>query len=187
MPFDHFNLVADLYERAAQFVLTEPLAEILSLSPDVLLLDVGGGTGRVAAALRGLAREVVVADPSEGMLRRAAAKGLASVRAPAEYLPFPSGIFDRILMRDALHHVRDQRRTIHELWRLLAPGGRLVIVEPDIRQFGVKLIALMEKLLLMRSHILSGEKIAGFFDGRAARTRIVYSENNVIILAERVR
>jgi ubiquinone/menaquinone biosynthesis C-methylase UbiE len=187
MPFDHFNVIAGLYDRAAQFTLTEPLAGLLSLSPGVLLLDAGGGTGRVAATLRGLVREVVVADPSHGMLRHAAAKGLASICAPAERLPFPSGTFDRIIMRDALHHVRDQGQSMSELWRVLAPGGRLLIIEPDIRQFMVKWIALMEKLLLMRSHFLRGEKIAGFFGGWAARTRTVYSDSNVIVLVERVR
>ncbi len=39
----------------------------------------------------------------------------------------------------------------------------LVIEEPDIRTFGVKLIALAEKLLLMRSHFLAPEEITNLF------------------------
>ena len=47
-------------------------------------------------------------------------------------------------MVDALHHVADQEATIRELWRLLKPGGRIIIEEPDIRRFEVKLLALIE-------------------------------------------
>jgi demethylmenaquinone methyltransferase/2-methoxy-6-polyprenyl-1,4-benzoquinol methylase len=42
-------------------------------------------------------------------------------------------------------------------------GGLLVIEEPDIRTFGVKLIALAEKLLLMRSHFLAPDEIMKLF------------------------
>jgi len=41
--------------------------------------------------------------------------------------------FDRVLMVDALHHVVNQAETICELYRVLKPGGRLVIEEPDLR------------------------------------------------------
>jgi demethylmenaquinone methyltransferase/2-methoxy-6-polyprenyl-1,4-benzoquinol methylase len=187
MPFDHFNLIAGLYDRAAQFTVTEPLIGLLSLSPNSVLLDAGGGTGRIAAALRNMVREAVVVDLSRGMLRRAADKGLEAVRAPAERLPFPSGTFDRVIMLDALHHVLDQGQTAGELWRVLSPGGRLLIVEPDINQFAVKLIAFMEKILLMRSHFLAGEKIAAFFENRDVQARVVYSDHNVIVLIEKAR
>jgi demethylmenaquinone methyltransferase/2-methoxy-6-polyprenyl-1,4-benzoquinol methylase len=187
MPIDHFSLIAGLYDRAAQFTITEPLVELLSLSPNNILLDAGGGTGRVAAALRNMVREAVVVDLSHGMLRRAADKGLATVCAPAECLPFPPGTFDRVIMMDALHHVLDQGQTARELWRVLSPGGRLLIVEPDINQFAVKLIAFMEKILLMRSHFLAGEKIAAFFENRNVQARVVYFDHNVIVLIEKVR
>jgi demethylmenaquinone methyltransferase/2-methoxy-6-polyprenyl-1,4-benzoquinol methylase len=47
--------------------------------------------------------------------------------------------------------------------RVLEPEGRSVIEEPDIRTFGVKLVALAEKILLMRSHFLSPIQIASLF------------------------
>jgi len=163
------------------------LSGLLSLSPNCLLLDAGGGTGRVAAALRSQVGNVIVADLSRGMLRHASAKGLATVCAPAELLPFPSGSFDRIILVDALHHVIDQGRTARELFRLLTPSGRLVIVEPDIRKPIVKVIAIGEKVLLMRSHFLTGDKIAALFVGMDAKIGLFYEELNVVCIAERVR
>ncbi len=185
MPFDHFDLIAGLYNRTAEFSAPAPLLDLLALPPNGLLLDAGGGTGRVADALRGLVREVVVADLSRGMLRHAADKGLATTCASAEHLPFASGTFDRIIMVDALHHVFDQRQTVTELWRVLAPGGRIVIIEPDIHRFAIKLVAVGEKILLMRSHFLSGEKIAALFANQNSPARVISDEFNVWVCAEK--
>jgi demethylmenaquinone methyltransferase/2-methoxy-6-polyprenyl-1,4-benzoquinol methylase len=66
-------------------------------------------------------------------------------------------------MVDALHHVIHHADSAREMFRVLKPGGVLVIEEPDIRTFGVKLIALGEKLLLMRSHFLTPDQILGLF------------------------
>jgi ubiquinone/menaquinone biosynthesis C-methylase UbiE len=57
----------------------------------------------------------------------------------------------------------DHAHTAREMFRVLKPGGVLVIEEPDIRTFGVKLIAIAEKLLLMRSHFLAPDEIMKLF------------------------
>jgi ubiquinone/menaquinone biosynthesis C-methylase UbiE len=187
MPFDHFNFIANFYDRAGKFIIKEPLLELLSLSPSSLMLDAGGGTGRVATALRGMVREVFVADTSRGMLRHAKGKGLGTVCTQVESLPFPSRSIDRILMMDALHHMKDQRLAICELWRVLAPGGRILVVEPDIRKFYVKLIASGEKLLLMRSHFLTHAEITSLFVAPDVRVRVVFDEFNIFLVAEKAR
>ncbi|HTX91885.1 MAG TPA: class I SAM-dependent methyltransferase [Anaerolineales bacterium] len=185
MPFDHFDFIAGWYNRAAPFIPSERMLEWLALSREQSLLDAGGGTGRVAQALSRNVRKTVVVDLSLGMLHHAAEKGLASVRSAVESLPFRSGTFDRIVMVDAFHHVLDQRRTAKELWRVLAPGGRLLILEPDIHQFAVRGLALGEKLLLMRSHFLSGEQIAELFENQSGRCRVNYYERSVFIVYEK--
>jgi ubiquinone/menaquinone biosynthesis C-methylase UbiE len=65
---------------------------------------------------------------------------------------------------DALHHVIHQQQTADELWRVLRPGGRIVIEDMDIRFAAVKLVALVEKMALMRSHFLSAEGIQSLFN-----------------------
>ena len=186
MPLDHFNMIAGWYDRAGEFEVNEPLPGLLSLSPNDLVLDVGGGTGRVAMVLRDSVREVVVADVSRGMLRRAVGKGLATVCTPAESLPFPSESFDRVIMVDALHHVFDQRQAARELWRVVSYGGRIVIIEPDIRKLMVKAIAIGEKALLMRSHFLNAEGIASLFTDLDAKVGIAYDDFNIYYLAEKL-
>jgi demethylmenaquinone methyltransferase/2-methoxy-6-polyprenyl-1,4-benzoquinol methylase len=158
------------------------MLEFAALPVDGILLDAGGGTGRVAEALRPYTSDVVIADVSVGMLSQLRRKRLAGVLAPSEHMPFANETFPRIIMVDALHHVINQRETIAELWRLLQRGGRLVIEEPDVRTFVVKLVAVVEKLVLMRSHFLSPPDIVALFPCEAKVTIETESYNAWVIV-----
>ena len=50
-----------------------------------------------------------------------------------EDLPLPDASVDRVLMVHALEHAQDPRETMAETWRVLTPGGRLVVVVPNRR------------------------------------------------------
>ena len=104
------------------------------------------------------------------MLYQSSAKGgLSSVRSLAETLPISDQSVARVLMVDALHHVQNLKETLSELWRILQPGGCIVIEEPDIDTLAVKMIAIAEKAALMRSHFLSAASVAAMFSDTAAR------------------
>jgi len=77
----------------------------------------------------------------------------------AETLPWAEASFERVLVVDALHHFRDQRAAVSELWRVLKPGGRLVLEEVDVTRLRGRLIALAEKLALMGSHFYTPQEI----------------------------
>jgi len=173
-PFlNHFGFLAPFYEFFIRPRNPEKIESLVHLQPDGIVLDAGGGTGRVSQYLRGKAAQIVVADESYEMLREAQKKvGLQPVLSYTEVLPFKNGAFDCIIMVDALHHVSDQLRTSKELWRILNLGGTLIIEEPDIHYLGVKLIALAEKIILMRSHFLSPQQITHLFQGKASFVRL---------------
>lgn len=170
---EHFDLLAPLYDRAMRLLDPQMLIDLAGLPVTGMILDVGGGTGRVAQALKGLAAERVVADLSLGMLRQAQAKdGLHTVCAFSEKLPFPADVFERVIMVDAMHHVCNQAETAREMWRVVKPGGRIVIEEPDIRSPVVWVVAIVEKLALMRSHFISPQRIEALFPYSSARVCI---------------
>lgn len=182
---DHFRLIAPVYDRIFAYLRTDRLEELLQLSEGGWLLDVGGGTGRIAQTLQSLASQVVILDESEGMLRQAQDKGLIVVQGEAEALPFRSDAFPHILMVDTFHHLRDQAASVAELLRALAPAGRLVLQEPDIRRPVIKLIALGEKLLLMRSRFRPPEAVRRMFEAAGGRVRVQREEVNFWAVVEK--
>jgi demethylmenaquinone methyltransferase/2-methoxy-6-polyprenyl-1,4-benzoquinol methylase len=160
----HFDVFAPFYDSFIKTKNPIKLGKFAHLPIDGYLLDAGGGTGRVADSLKNMASCFVVADLSYSMLRQAIKKdGLHVVCSQSEELPFLDESFERVIMVDALHHVYNSRITAHELWRVVKPGGYIVIEEPDVRTFTVKLVALVEKIALMRSHFLSPIKIKALF------------------------
>jgi ubiquinone/menaquinone biosynthesis C-methylase UbiE len=183
---DHFDILAPLYDR----LISQPdewrIIRLARLPVEGSLLDVGGGTGRISQYLVGSADQVIVLDSSFKMLSQAKAKnGLLPVVSAAEGLPFPDHAFARIVMVDAFHHLADQSASMLELWRVLKPGGVLVVEEPDIRHFVVKLVALAEKMALFRSHFLSAERIAGRLNAYGAKIQIHREKPNVWVVAEK--
>jgi SAM-dependent methyltransferase len=113
--------------RAASPSVLRPLREALEGAPGRRLLDIGGGTGNYALALKHEGWEPVVLDRSPEMLAHAAAKGLETVEADAQRLPFADESFDAATMISMLHHVADQEAALAEARRVLRPGGRLVL------------------------------------------------------------
>jgi ubiquinone/menaquinone biosynthesis C-methylase UbiE len=184
--FDHFGILAPFYERFIQPSIPQKLLELVNLPPDGLVLDAGGGTGRVSQFLRDQTVHIAVADISFKMLIEAGKKdGLQPVCSYTENFPFANNCFDGIIMVDALHHVEDQVTTIGELWRILKPGGRIVIEEPNILFFSVKLIAFAEKLAFMRSHFFAPQKIVNLFHFPGARVQIETDGATAWILVEK--
>ena len=159
--FNHFNFFSPIYDRVFGKTSQSAIVELANIKTGHTVLDVGGGTGRVAAQIIGIANCTVIADSAYKMIQEAVKKGVHAINTNAEQLPFAEDGFDRIIMVDAFHHVADQRQTLGELWRVLRPGGVLIIEEPDIKNWLVKLVALVEKILLMRSHFLKPEEIRG--------------------------
>jgi demethylmenaquinone methyltransferase/2-methoxy-6-polyprenyl-1,4-benzoquinol methylase len=158
--FDHFGLLAPIYDLVIPPPDPVRLRRLLRLPTRGRVLEAGGGTGRVSSELIPLVGTLVVNDLSRPMLKQAGSKGaLHPVQSYVERLPFPDASFERVFAVDSFHHFSNHHAAIGELLRVLRPAGRLVIEEPDIKRFSVKLIALVERLALMNSHFLSGEKI----------------------------
>ena len=111
--------------RSASPSVLGPLREALRGAPGRRLLDVGGGTGNYALALRDEgAGTSSCATARRTMLARAAAKGLETVEADAQALPFADASFDALICVSMLHHVDDRPRALAEQRRVLRPGGR---------------------------------------------------------------
>lgn len=110
--------------------------EHLSPGPGDRVLDLGCGLGAALEAARDAGAEVAGIDPSPSMVERATARlpGAEIVVGPAEEIPFPDGQFTKALAVATFHHWADPHAGLAEVFRVLAPGGRLLIVEGALRR-----------------------------------------------------
>jgi ubiquinone/menaquinone biosynthesis C-methylase UbiE len=109
-----------------------PVADAAGIRTASKVLDVGCGTGvlaREALGRVGLDGRVVGLDLNEGMLAVAARvePRVEWRRGDAESLPFEDGYFDVVASQFALMYFPDRVASLREMWRTLAPGGRLAI------------------------------------------------------------
>jgi SAM-dependent methyltransferase len=100
------------------------------------ILDVACGPGAVTAALAKKAETVTAFDVTPAMLdqarKRCDAAGLRNVafeHGAAETMPFDDAVFDGAVTRLALHHFVDPKVVLAEIFRVLRPGGLLVIAD----------------------------------------------------------
>ncbi len=101
------------------------------------ILDVGCGTGVFAARIHQRLPQARVwgLDLVAGMLNKGAerwrrhAGGIVPVQGDSERLPFASGSFDVVTCAHSFHHYPHQDRAVAEMFRVLKPGGRLLLVD----------------------------------------------------------
>lgn len=104
------------------------------------VLDLGGGTGDLAAKFSrmvGDEGQVVLADINNSMLKVGRSKmrdngivgNISYVQANAEELPFPDDYFDCITISFCLRNVTDKDKALRSMFRVLKPGGRLLVLE----------------------------------------------------------
>lgn len=138
--FDMWSFIYDLplVQRATYRPVHNAVLPALRAGRTRRVLDIGCGTGQLAARIRQAlpAASVVGCDFSAGMLQRAVARSQAIdwVRGDAGRLPFRDGAFDAVVSTEAFHWFPDQDAALAELFRVLAPGGRLLLalVNPPI-------------------------------------------------------
>ena len=111
-----------------------------AVRPGHRVLDLAGGTGDLAYRFRDVVGEqghVVLADINASMLTvgrdtlidRGAVDRLHYVQADAQDLPFPDHYFDCVSMAFGLRNVTDKDEALRSIWRVLKPGGRVLILE----------------------------------------------------------
>jgi ubiquinone/menaquinone biosynthesis C-methylase UbiE len=123
-----FDRVAEAYGRVRAPIHEPPARDLVDLlgSPDGALLDVGTGTGVLAAVAREAGWSPVIgADRSVSMLAQARPRGLAVVAADGIDLPFRDGRFAAVAASFSLHIFPRYDSALFDMLRVLAAGGRL--------------------------------------------------------------
>jgi demethylmenaquinone methyltransferase / 2-methoxy-6-polyprenyl-1,4-benzoquinol methylase len=133
-----FNEVAHGYDRtnallsAGNSVLWRiATVKALKIEPGDRVLDVAAGTGTSTKAIQRAGASVVALDFSPGMVAEGRKRhpDIEFVEGDAEALPFPSASFDAVTISFGLRNVANPQVALGEMYRVLKPGGRIVICE----------------------------------------------------------
>lgn len=97
------------------------------------VLDSGGGNGMYAAQIQEqYGAQVELCEIELERVREARSNEVThALVSTTEYTPYASSTFDTIISNEVIEHVTDDRLTLHELSRILKPGGRAVIFCPN--------------------------------------------------------
>lgn len=133
-----YGLIAGL-SMLGQGARLRVVLDLAALSPGDRVLDVGCGPGTAVRAAARLGATVTGVDPSPVMLRLArvstrSRRGVTLLEGTAEALPLADDAVDVAWAIASAHHWDDPVAAFAELHRVLAPGGRLLVAERDVKE-----------------------------------------------------
>jgi demethylmenaquinone methyltransferase/2-methoxy-6-polyprenyl-1,4-benzoquinol methylase len=170
-----FDRFARLYDPLMPASSAKDFADAFAFAdrPVRRVLDLAGGTGRVADALDAVGYEAIVADLSKPMLGEARDRGLETVQGDASTLPFPDDSFDAVVIVDAYHHLPAQADALAEAARIVAPDGVVVIRDFDPTTVVGRLIEVAELLFGMGSQFADADEAAAALSGAGLHSRVL--------------
>jgi len=161
-----FDLISPIYEKVISGN-EENFKTLFKLGDFKItdkVLDLGGGTGRVAKFFLGKVQETSVLDESKGMIEQCQKKGsINCVLGKADNIPFGNSYFDKIIIIDAFHHFQNKEKAVQEIKRILKENGKVIIEEVNFNRFGNWLVEKIETIFGAKSKIYSPESVAEFF------------------------
>lgn len=95
------------------------------------VLDVGCGLGLYVRRFRDLSDDVYGVDIDPAKVREASQTLPNIAQGSAEAIPHPDAFFDVLLSHEVLEHVTDDAQAVREAYRVLKPGGRLIVFAPN--------------------------------------------------------
>lgn len=135
-----YDIMNDLMSLGVHRLWKKMAIQNCAIKPGQVILDLAGGTGDLTndfARLLGNSGTIILADINMNMLQagrekltnRGLIKPIQYLQANAEYLPLESNTFDCIAIGFGLRNVTEKNKALSEMYRVLKPGGRLVILE----------------------------------------------------------
>jgi len=135
-----YDLMNDVMSLGSHRLIKNFTLQLTALRPGHKVLDLAGGTGDFSlkfAPLVGSGGQVVLADINADMLRvgrdrlidRGQGGHIQIAQVDAETLPFAEASFDCVCIAYGLRNVTDKDAALRSIWRVLKPGGRVVILE----------------------------------------------------------
>ena len=122
------------------------------LDPGYRVLDFGCGPGSFMAPIAAFCKEIIGVDISqnfvsecEQMIHGLKIPNAGVIHIAPDHLPFEDGSFDALVLVDVIHHLENVERSLKEAIRVIRPGGRVLIFEPNKLNPLIALIHLFDR------------------------------------------
>lgn len=127
----HYDVTNDILSAGNAVLWRIATVKAIDAKPGERVLDIAAGTGTSSAAIAKSGAEVVALDFSAGMVAvgRKRQPAIEFIVGNAEELPFGDNEFDAVTISFGLRNVNRPKVALAEMYRVLKPGGRLVICE----------------------------------------------------------
>ncbi len=127
----HYDRTNDVLSLGNAWIWRAATVKAVAPKAGEKILDIAAGTGTSSVALAKTGADVTAADFSPGMIEVGRRKhpSITFVEADAMNLPFPDNEFDAVTISFGLRNIEDPKKALAEMYRVLKPGGRLVICE----------------------------------------------------------
>lgn len=153
----YYDLMNDLMSLGMHRLWKRQACQLLNLKPGDSVLDVCCGTGDLEFYLANQTEslDIVGLDFCEEMLaigrKRACQKGINAqfIQGDALALPFGDNRFNGAVISYGLRNVADYRRCLTEMYRVLTPGSRIVILDMSHPQHWANLLSFFYRFTLM--------------------------------------
>jgi demethylmenaquinone methyltransferase/2-methoxy-6-polyprenyl-1,4-benzoquinol methylase len=167
---DNYDLMNDLMSFGIHRLWKQLTVHLSCVRYGERVLDLAGGTGDLSLLLSprvGDKGQVILADINAAMLKRGRDRlldqgllDLEYVQADAQSLPFADNSFDCVLIGFGLRNVTDKNQALASMYRVLKPGGRLLILEfskPKGEWFSKLYDVYSFKILPLLGHLIAGD------------------------------
>lgn len=162
------------------------IKEALELRGDEVVIDIGGGTGKLAEYISDCCQIVYVLDESKGMLSKVKAnEKVVTVLGDALYTIFDSSSIDVVIMSDMLHHIENQSELIKEIYRVLKEDGKLLILDFEKKHIKTKVLRVFEYILFGKLYFRTSKEVINLIKDKFIITKFTDNKYYFIIRGEK--
>lgn len=161
--FKYYAPLYDQFMKHFQLDSNQAIIDSLGSVQGKRILDLGGGTGTLGELLHNKGARVIIVDPSVQMTKIAKEKNqdfiIYNTTLQSVQKVFLEEPVDIVIIRDTLHHIKEQAEVIKLVWSCLKPKGKLLIWEFNWKSIKTKMIWLFETLCFEKCSMFTKEKL----------------------------
>lgn len=184
--FDRVHKYYDSFIKLFNLNKMDEIRDVLELQGNEVVIDIGGGTGRLAEYLSQSCRVVYVLDESKGMLSKVRANSrVVTTLGNALDAPFDSNWADVVVISDVLHHIENQSALIEEITRVLKKDGKLLILDFEKKHIKTKILRAFEYILFGRLYFRTSKEVVSLLKDRFKITKFIDNKYYFIVRGEK--